>query len=64
MELTAAISGLEAIKATSRQRVHLVSDSQYVIQGLTQWIENWIANQWRRGRKAGAVFARPQGALV
>ena len=54
MELTAAISGLKAIKATSRQRVHLVSDSQYVIQGLTQWIENWIANQWRRGRKAGA----------
>jgi|CXWL01.1.fsa_nt_gi ribonuclease HI len=52
MELMGAIEGLKAIDATKRRRVHLVSDSQYVIHGLTQWISGWIANGWRRGKKA------------
>ena len=51
MELTAAIKGLQAIKAKERRRIHLVSDSEYVIRGLTQWIKGWIANGWRRGKK-------------
>ena len=50
MELTGAIEGLKAIDASKRRRVHLVSDSQYVIFGLTQWIEGWIAKGWRRGK--------------
>ena len=53
MELTAVIEGLRSIRTDKRQRVHLVSDSEYVILGLTQWIQGWIANQWRRGKKAG-----------
>ena len=52
MELMAAIEGLRAVK--DRRRVRLVSDSEYVIKGLTVWINGWIANHWRRGRKAGA----------
>ena len=52
MELMGAIEGLKAIDATKRCSVHLVSDSQYVIHGLTQWISGWIANGWRRGKKA------------
>jgi len=51
MELTAAIEGLAALNDSRRWRVHLVSDSQYVILGLTQWIEGWIADGWRRGKK-------------
>jgi ribonuclease HI len=51
MELTGAIEGLKAIDSTKRRRVHLVSDSQYVIHGLTQWIPGWIANNWRKGKK-------------
>ena len=54
MELAAAIEGLKTIDASKPHRVHLVSDSQYMIHGLTQWIEGWIANHWRRGKKAGA----------
>jgi ribonuclease HI len=54
MELMAAIEGLRAIQGDERRRVHLVSDSEYVIKGLTIWIEGWIANNWRRGKKAGS----------
>jgi len=54
MELTAAIEGLRSLKTDLRYRVRLVSDSEYVINGLTQWIDGWIANNWRRGKKAGA----------
>ncbi len=54
MELTAAIEGLRAIDASRRRRVHLVSDSEYVIHGLTLWIKGWINNNWRRGKKAGS----------
>jgi ribonuclease HI len=52
MELKGAIEGLKAIDSTKRRRVQLVSDSQYVIHGLTQWIPGWIANNWRKGKKA------------
>jgi len=55
MELTAAIEGLKAVKTGERRlRVRLVSDSEYVILGLTQWIKNWIANNWRRGKKSNS----------
>jgi isochorismate pyruvate lyase len=54
MELTAVIEGLRALKTEKRLRVRLVSDSEYVIHGLTQWIDGWIANAWRRGKKAGS----------
>lgn len=54
MELTAVIEGLRSLKGNKRWRVHLVSDSQYVINGLTEWIKGWIANDWRRGRKPGS----------
>ena len=54
MELLAAINGLRALDSDKRLRVRLVSDSEYVLKGLTEWIEGWIANNWRRGKKRGA----------
>lgn len=54
MEMKAVVEGLRSLKENRRWRVHLVSDSEYVINGLTQWISNWIANGWRRGKKANA----------
>jgi len=54
MELTAAIEGLKAIKLAERSRVHLVSDSEYVILGITEWIKGWMANDWRKGKKRDA----------
>ena len=49
MELTAAIKGLAALKQPSR--VILTTDSQYVRQGITQWIEMWKQRGWRRADK-------------
>ena len=43
MELNAAI---EALRATSGP-VHLYTDSQYVKNGITEWIRGWKRNGWR-----------------
>jgi ribonuclease HI len=54
MELRAAIEGLRSLKVRRESdplRVHLVSDSEYLIRGLTEWMDNWIRNDWRRGKK-------------
>lgn len=40
MELIAAIEGLSALK--ERREVRLVSDSQYLVNGMTQWVHGWI----------------------
>ena len=49
MELRAAIEGLAALKRSSR--VMVTTDSQYVRQGITQWIEGWKRNRWRTSAK-------------
>jgi ribonuclease HI len=46
MELTAVIRGLEALKR--RTKVELISDSEYVGRGLSEWMPKWKANGWRR----------------
>jgi len=46
MELTAVIRGLEALKR--RTFVELVTDSEYVGKGITQWMPKWKANGWCR----------------
>lgn len=51
MELTAVIRGLQALAAGKRWRVRVVSDSQYVVRGMNEWIHGWIAKGWKRGRK-------------
>ena len=45
MELTAVIEGLRALKRPCR--VELVTDSKYVMQGITQWLSNWKRNGWK-----------------
>ena len=42
MELIAAIKGLEALN--NRSTVHVFSDSQYLVQGMSRWIHNWTRN--------------------
>lgn len=49
MELMAAIEGLRALKKPSI--VTLTTDSQYVRQGITQWISAWKRNGWRTSQK-------------
>ena len=45
MELTATIKALAALKRPCR--VRLYTDSQYVRNGVTQWLAQWKARDWR-----------------
>lgn len=49
MELMAAIMALESLKR--RCRVELTTDSQYVRQGITEWIKNWKKRGWKNAAK-------------
>lgn len=44
MELMAVIKGLEAL--SSRCRVDLYTDSQYVQKGVTEWMAGWKRKGW------------------
>src|SRR6266849_3763640 len=44
MELTAAIQGLRAL--SKKSIVKVMTDSQYVVRGMTQWAAGWKANGW------------------
>lgn len=45
MELTAAIKGLNAVLRPCEIRV--VTDSEYVKNGITLWLENWRKRNWK-----------------
>ncbi|HRC68824.1 MAG TPA: ribonuclease HI [Candidatus Competibacter denitrificans] len=45
MELLAVIHGLEALKRPVRVRI--VTDSQYVMKGMTEWLVGWKQRGWR-----------------
>ncbi len=49
MELMAAIVGLESLKRPCR--VHLTTDSQYVMKGITEWMAGWKRKGWRTSTK-------------
>ncbi len=49
MELMAAIQALESL--TRDCEVKLTTDSVYVKNGITQWIENWKKRGWRTANK-------------
>lgn len=52
MELMAAISGLERLTVPSV--VTLLTDSKYVIEGITKWLPGWEAKGWKLA-SGGAV---------
>ncbi len=49
MELTAAIEALSALRRPCH--VTLYTDSQYLRQGILQWLDNWKRNGWRTSAK-------------
>ena len=51
MEMTAAIEALRALKRSCQ--VALYTDSQYLKNGITQWLPAWKRNNWKR--KGGPV---------
>jgi ribonuclease HI len=49
MELLAAISALESLPDNTPAELH--TDSQYLRDGITQWLHNWKKNGWRTSDK-------------
>jgi ribonuclease HI len=49
MELTAVIEALRALKWPCE--IALYTDSQYVRQGISEWIQSWKRNGWRTSAK-------------
>ena len=49
MELTAVIMGLKQLKQSCRVRI--TTDSRYVMQGATEWLEGWKRRNWRTAAK-------------
>ena len=45
MELMGAIMALEAVSEPCRIVLH--TDSQYVRQGITEWMANWVRRNWK-----------------
>lgn len=48
MELTAAIMGVQAL--TRSCDVNVYTDSQYVRQGMTEWLAGWKKRGWRNSK--------------
>ncbi len=54
MELTAVIRSLEMVigdPGLAGKPIELHTDSQYVKNGITSWINNWIKNGWKTAAK-------------
>jgi ribonuclease HI len=49
MELTGVIEGLRRLKRPCQVRV--VTDSNYVVKGMTEWITGWIRKKWMNSQK-------------
>lgn len=58
MELMAVIAGLEALKKPGLN-ITVYSDSQYVVKAVEQgWLKNWIATDFRGGKKNKDLWTR------
>lgn len=51
MELMAAIKGLEAVSGSKIGKITVITDSNYVKLGITQWINGWKKNGWRTANR-------------
>jgi ribonuclease HI len=52
MELTAVIKALRCLEDISCSDVMVCTDSQYVKNGITEWIKRWKRNGWRNSERA------------
>lgn len=49
MEMTAAITALEALSKPCR--VTVTTDSQYLVKGMKEWMQGWIRKGWLNSKK-------------
>ncbi len=50
MELTAAIKALEFLKE-NEEEITVITDSNYLKNGISTWITNWKKNNWKTSNK-------------
>ncbi len=50
MEMRAAIEALRSLKKSS-EAVIIYTDSKYVMDGITSWINSWKKNNWRTANR-------------
>jgi ribonuclease HI len=53
MEITAAIEGLRALR--EQCEVEVVTDSEYLKNGITTWIKGWKRNGWKTAARKPVV---------
>jgi ribonuclease HI len=53
MALRSAIAALDLVAARGPAGLAFVTDSNYIVLGMTQWVPAWRARGWRR--KGGAI---------
>tara|TARA_B110000977_G_scaffold201886_1_gene299811 strand:+ start:18090 stop:18545 length:456 start_codon:yes stop_codon:yes gene_type:complete len=51
MELTAALKALEYASDKKMTSINLYTDSNYLKNGMTQWIQSWKSNNWKTSNK-------------
>jgi ribonuclease HI len=49
MEMMAVITALEALKRPCSVRI--TTDSNYIVKGMTEWIDGWQRNNWKNSQK-------------
>ncbi len=49
MELMAAIKALDLLTKVSK--VTIITDSRYLKDGMTKWLDQWILNNWKNSSK-------------
>ena len=49
MEMMAVITALEALKRPCDVRI--TTDSNYIVKGMTEWIDGWRRNNWKNSQK-------------
>ncbi|UAT42596.1 ribonuclease HI [Anaplasmataceae bacterium AB001_6] len=51
MEITAVLMSIKKIKDKKIKKIAIYTDSKYVQQGITLWIQNWKKNNWKTYNK-------------
>jgi ribonuclease HI len=62
MELTGAIRALQALSEPCRVTLH--TDSKYVLDGITRWVNGWQKNGWRTAAKKPVLNAELWRELI
>ncbi len=50
MEMTAALVGLKEAIALGAKEITVVSDSEYLVKGMTGWVKGWLRNGWKTAK--------------